>query len=121
MFSEIPNSHLISKIPISNGVRSQDPNFFHQDPKIPNTPFRALLLRGSLTYRIFKFFPVFHIGHIIVEDFHLSKIFPAKGELHIIRYKKLKLDYIYVFILISSTPPLFLAWLQNLIIGHIKS
>ncbi len=45
LFCKIPISHLISKIPISNEVRSQDPNFFHRDPKIPNyTPFRPLLL-----------------------------------------------------------------------------
>ncbi len=43
-FFKIPILHLISKIPISIGLRSEDPNFFLWDPKIPNWLLRALLV-----------------------------------------------------------------------------
>ncbi len=41
----IPISDLNSVIPISNRVLSRYPNFFHCYPIIPNSPFRALLVR----------------------------------------------------------------------------
>ncbi len=34
--AKIPISHLISKIPLSNRVKSQNPNFSSWNPKIPN-------------------------------------------------------------------------------------